>query len=170
MRTLYWSLFLVALVMVGAGLWAFSSPPSTVVLADLLDQWYRQKSLLSLAVGACVGLLAGLGGTSRLRHRPNGPASAFLNQVAGIGIAAAVAAAIVAILLSSWLAYGAEFGPLSPAEKVELVALSGIGRFAALIGASIAASLLVFAVVTRVRTWGGQYSLLEPSYVPNLGR
>lgn len=169
MRTFYWFLFFLGLLMVGVGVWAFSSPSSPVVLSDRLDQWYAQMTLLSLVVGACIGLLAGLVGTTRLRHRPNGPASVFLDRVAGTGIIAAVVAAVLASVLSSWLAYGADFGPLSPSEKVELVALTGIGRFSALIGASVAISLLVFAFVTRTRVWGGQYALLEPSYTPNLG-
>jgi hypothetical protein len=154
MKIVYYGLALVALLLLLSGFGFFSSPASSVIDGNALDQWYVQSTV----VGAIIGALAGVGFgwlAPRLLHAGRGEAAEGLHRrVVLFGILAIVVGLVIAATVTLGTAYTRSDWQLSPSERLGLVV--GAGRFFSVIGAAWLTAAIAYIVLVRTRAWNGR--------------
>lgn len=160
MKIAYWVVFVLMLVMMGLGLWYFQIPQSSDVDVTVLEQWYKQHAAWNAVIGALVGAALGVLANRIVRPRPRESVAAMYARVGVLGLATALGAAIIGGAISAIMAYNQTSWQLSGSQRVALAASDGLGRFLAVPSAAFLAAALMFATLTRARTWPGKHSLL----------
>lgn len=157
-RSSFWMAFLVLTAISVAGFLFLEPPQPDNVDTEVLQQFYRGQSIWAAVIGVAVGLIVGLSAPAQVFHQPRDRAKDYDARVARRGYWSALFAALIALLAMGVAAVVTTMGPLAPLQKAQLAVFSG--RAAAVFAIAAALTLLVYAIATRTRTWGGQYSLL----------
>lgn len=158
MKAFYWILSGIALTIgiLAVGVWA--SPDTTSVGSDALDEWFRAAGFIAAVTGIIVGAAGGALVDRQLRLKPGEIGAHFNNRVIWFGIILVILSALlVAGLLVGSAARTTEW-QLGQGERAMLVLYTRRFYGLALLGLAVAA--IVFATVTRVRSWNGRRALL----------
>jgi hypothetical protein len=125
-----------------------------------LEQFFRVTYVVGAVIGVLIGVASGVRSVNKLRHLPAEAGSDFNERVAKRGIITGLLAAVVALLANIAMAAIYSMGPLSPLDKVGLIAHSLLAVTAPTIAMLVA--LVSFVVATRMMRWGGTYALFPP--------
>ena len=166
MRIAFWFILFVGVALLFVGL-ATAAPLHPDIPTDVLKDWYRSHAVLAAVVAGILGLVAGLGLAPRTRHIPHEDSVKFHTRVAlrGLLLGYLMPFIIVSSLLLLFAARTEEL-PLSQGDRIQL--LFGSGKIVLVFGAIVIASGLAFAIMTRSRVWGGQYSMLSRKLIPRV--
>jgi hypothetical protein len=160
MRIVFWSLFAVFLLLGFVGLGA-PSPMLEGVAGETLAEWYQAQLWWSLPLGAVLGAASAWLAPDRVRHRSDEDSGTYLNRVRWRGVLTVLGVLVLLAVFLFAVAYGYAAVPLAAMQR------GGTLLFAAksllVIGFGTALAALAFAVVARVRLWGGAYALVSPN-------
>lgn len=162
MRGLFWLLCFVCLaVLVYA--WAGIDPPEIPDVGGArLDEWYRARMMWTLVFGMAWGLFWAVRNRSRrwgIKHQPHESGRQFNSRVAWSGVLAlTVAGAVIGPFVLIVMSFTATFVPLALSDRIYelLFAAKTLG----VIGGAAVGAGVIYALMTRYRRWGGQYSLI----------
>ena len=156
---LYWALTgaVVALVLVGFVL--VTPAPIPQVNGRVIEDFYQTKTVWAFLIGVAMGVGLGAWAIGHTYHRPADSGEEFAHRVAWRGFWVGLLAALVAGLFALAFAVLDPFPPYAPLDMPRFIV--GSAAFLVLLGAAAAAAWLGFAVATRSRAWGGQYSLIK---------
>jgi hypothetical protein len=155
----YFALVLIAAA-VGIGGFLFLEPPQPENIAiALLETFYKGQALWAVAIGLFVGGILGFTAPNRIFHEPRDRARDFDGRVISRGLWSGIWAILASTVVMILASIVTSIPPLAPLEKVRLTVFSG--RAAAVFGIAFAIALVVYGVVIRTRSWGGQYTLIK---------
>jgi hypothetical protein len=158
-RSFYWMALLVFVGIAAMGILLIPPPDNPFVDQADLQQFYFGQSILAAVVGTAVGLTAGISAPSIVFHGTRDRAQDFDGRVAQIGLLATLIVVLIDLAVMTVVASVSTLGPLGPAAKAVLAVLST--KAAVTLAISAAMTLATYAVATRSRAWGGQYSLIR---------
>ena len=153
---LFWFAFASALVVVVACMALAAVPPSDTVELQILEGFYKLSYGIGLIVGLLFGIPAGMLSVTAVKHRENEGSAEFDARVAHRGLWTAIAAAAFAFVVSL-LAAATYRMELSAIDQVSLVLHSLL--IVVCPSLAMAVTLVAFATTTRLRRWGGTFSL-----------
>jgi hypothetical protein len=157
-RSSFWVLVLILIGVGVAGPILIPPPQPDNVEIQVLEQFYGGQRIWAVGVGVFVGLLMGVLATQGVLHKPGERAADYDGRVVVRGFWSGSLAAVVSIIVMTLGAVITSIEPLSPIQKAEMTVFSGEGATVFCLASAVA--LITYSGCIRLRTWGGQYSIV----------
>lgn len=172
MQAVLWIVIGVSPLLTLAG-WTFLGiaqifPTVDVTTRDIHD-WFKNQAIAGAFIGVGVGVAGALLTARRLAYRASESGSDYCSRVAGCGLWTIGAAVLICTLVSAGSAWLAAVFPVAPLQRVYELLFSPPFWFRVCAPTVFFAGLL-FALVSRLRRWGGRYAVLNSRWRPALGR
>jgi hypothetical protein len=155
----FWLIAGLVLVFAVFGAVSFDPPQREDIELQLLVDFFRNQYVVAAVIGLASGGLLGWLARRSIRHRPGDRGVDFDSRVAARGLVAGFVAVLFTSLATLTAAYLASWEPLAPGEKVVIVAQAAL--FYVVLAIAFVSALAMYALLTRVGAWGGQYALVS---------